>query len=51
VQGGLYFGPGGLGEMSGKARQVDSSAESKELAKAERLWKLSIEMTGVAPKI
>jgi NAD(P)-dependent dehydrogenase (short-subunit alcohol dehydrogenase family) len=51
VQGGQYFGPGGWGEMSGKARHVDSSAESKDPAKAARLWDLSIEMTGVTPRI
>ena len=51
VEGGQYFGPGGRGEMSGPARRVDSSAASKDLARAKRLWDLSIEMTGVDPGI
>ena len=51
VEGGQYFGPGGRMEMTGPARQVDSSDESKDEAKAERLWDLSIEMTGVDPGI
>jgi NAD(P)-dependent dehydrogenase (short-subunit alcohol dehydrogenase family) len=49
VQGGQYFGPSRRGEVAGKAKQVDSSAESKDLEKASRLWDLSIEMTGVDP--
>ncbi|MGB5567171.1 MAG: oxidoreductase [Acidimicrobiia bacterium] len=49
VEGGQYFGPGGRMEMSGPAQQVDSSDESKDEAKATRLWDLSIEMTGVDP--
>jgi NAD(P)-dependent dehydrogenase (short-subunit alcohol dehydrogenase family) len=51
VEGGQYFGPGGRMEMAGPARQVDSSDESKDEAKAQRLWDLSIEMTGVDPGI
>ena len=51
VEGGQYFGPGGRMEMTGPARQVDSSDESKDEAKAERLWDLSIAMTGVDPAI
>lgn len=48
VQGGQYFGPSRR-EISGKAKQVDSSSESKDPEKARRLWDLSIEMTGVDP--
>ena len=51
VQSGQYFGPDGRGEMSGKARQVDSSEASKDPKKAKRLWDLSIELTGVDPGI
>jgi hypothetical protein len=36
-------------EMSGPARQVDSSDASRDPDKAKRLWDLSIEMTGVDP--
>jgi len=49
VEGGQYFGPGGRMEMAGPAQQVDSSDASKDEAKAQRLWDLSIEMTGVDP--
>ncbi len=49
VEGGQYFGPSNWREMSGPARQVDSSDASKDPVKAERLWDLSIEMTGVDP--
>ena len=51
VEGGQYFGPGGRMEMAGPAKQVDSSDESKDEAKARRLWDLSVEMTGVDPGI
>jgi hypothetical protein len=51
VQGGEYFGPTGRNEMSGPAQQVESSSASKDPAKAKRLWDLSIEMTGVNPRI
>lgn len=51
VAGGEYFGPGGRGEMSGPAKQVDSSDASKDLGKAKRLWDLSIAMTGVDPAV
>jgi NAD(P)-dependent dehydrogenase (short-subunit alcohol dehydrogenase family) len=51
VEGGQYFGPGGRGEMAGPAEEVDSSAASKDLGKAARLWELSIEMTGVEPGV
>ena len=49
VEGGQYFGPGGRMEMSGPARQVDSSEASKDRDKAKRLWDLSTEMTGIDP--
>ena len=51
VAGGQYFGPGRFGEVSGPAKQVDSTAKSKDPDLAKRLWDLSIEMTGVDPGI
>lgn len=51
VAGGQYFGPGKFGEISGPAKQVDSSPDSKDLDKAAELWRFSIEMTGVDPAI
>ena len=51
VEGGQYFGPGRFAEVSGPARQVDSTDRSKDPNLAKRLWELSIEMTGVNPGI
>lgn len=51
VEGGQYFGPGKSFETRGPARQVDSTERSKDPELAERLWDLSIEMTGVDPGI
>jgi len=51
VEGGQYFGPRGLGEVAGPAKQVNSTKRSKDPALARRLWDLSIEMTGVDPQI
>ena len=47
VQGGDYFGPDGLSEMWGHPRKVGSTARSKDLADAARLWELSEELTDV----
>lgn len=51
VEGGQYFGPSGVYETKGAAKQVDSSARSKNRDLARRLWDLSIEMTGVDPGV
>ena len=51
VEGGQYFGPSRYQELSGPAKQVDSSKASKDPAMAKRLWDLSMEMTGVDPKL
>ncbi len=51
VDGGQYFGPDGLYQMSGRAQQVDSSRRSKDPVVAGRLWDLSVEMTGVDPGV
>lgn len=47
VQGGDYFGPASLGEMRGHPRKVGSSARSRNLADAARLWELSEVLTDV----
>ena len=49
VEGGQYFGPSKYNETSGTACQVDSIPESKDPERAQRLWNLSIKMTGVDP--
>lgn len=47
VQGGEYFGPDSFGEMWGHPRRVGSTARSKDLADAARLWEVSEELTQV----
>ncbi|UII26330.1 oxidoreductase [Fulvivirga maritima] len=45
---GDYFGPGGLFEARGYPKKVDSNALSKDIEKAQKLWKVSEQMTGVS---
>jgi NAD(P)-dependent dehydrogenase (short-subunit alcohol dehydrogenase family) len=45
--GGDYYGPAGLGEMTGPPKRVGSSARSRDEAAARRLWTVSEELTGV----
>tara|TARA_R110001592_G_scaffold337300_1_gene623620 strand:- start:237822 stop:238736 length:915 start_codon:yes stop_codon:yes gene_type:complete len=49
VQGGDYYGPCKRGETAGPARKVQSIRRSHNKATAQKLWDLSIEMTGVNP--
>ncbi len=49
VEGGQYFGPKGIGEIAGPARQVHSNATSHDPALARHLWDVSVELTGVDP--
>lgn len=41
VQGGQYFGPSGVAELSGNPFRVESNAQSHDLATARRLWAVS----------
>lgn len=43
---GDYYGPHGFREMTGFPVKVDSSARSKDLAAAARLWDVSVKLTG-----
>lgn len=45
--GGGYYGPGGLMEMRGYPKQVQSNERSHDQAVAARLWSVSEELTGV----
>jgi NAD(P)-dependent dehydrogenase (short-subunit alcohol dehydrogenase family) len=45
--GGDYYGPAGLGEMTGPPKRVGSSARSRDETAARRLWTVSEELTGV----
>ncbi|MFM9032885.1 MAG: SDR family NAD(P)-dependent oxidoreductase [Mycobacterium sp.] len=47
VQGGQYYGPDGFREMRGHPVLATSSAQSRDVAVQERLWKVSEELTGV----
>lgn len=47
VKGGAYYGPGGFREQKGFPVRVDSNDLSKNREDAEKLWKLSEEVTGI----
>jgi NAD(P)-dependent dehydrogenase (short-subunit alcohol dehydrogenase family) len=51
VVGGEYYGPAGRAEMSGPPIRVEPSAASRDLDSAQRLWDLSVAMTGVDSKL
>ncbi|MCB1702643.1 MAG: SDR family NAD(P)-dependent oxidoreductase [Pseudomonadales bacterium] len=51
VQGGEYYGPSKRNETAGPAIRVKSNRRSHDDEVAARLWELSIEMTGIDPKI
>lgn len=46
VEGGQFFGPSGRGERSGSVTLVQPSAAARDALLAQRLWQLSVEMTG-----
>ena len=47
VLGGQYYGPDGLAESRGNPELVTSSADSYDLARQQRLWAVSEDLTGV----
>jgi NAD(P)-dependent dehydrogenase (short-subunit alcohol dehydrogenase family) len=49
VEGGDYYGPCKRRETAGPARKVESTRRSHNTETAQKLWDLSIEMTGVNP--
>jgi NAD(P)-dependent dehydrogenase (short-subunit alcohol dehydrogenase family) len=51
IEGGDYIGPRRRGETSGPAVKVQSTSTARDEDLARRLWELSIEMTGVDPRI
>lgn len=51
VVGGAYYGPAKRFETAGPAKRVSSNRASRDTDVADRLWNLSIEMTGVDPGI
>jgi NAD(P)-dependent dehydrogenase (short-subunit alcohol dehydrogenase family) len=48
AEGGQYYGPGGIMEQRGYPVLVQSSGASHNHADAQRLWKVSEELTGVS---
>lgn len=51
VNGGTYYGPAKRRETAGPAVQVRSNRKSRDERLAQRLWDLSVDMTGVDPGI
>ena len=51
VKGGKYYGPGGLFEMRGAAREVASTHRARDPVRAKRLWEVSVQLTGVNPPL
>ena len=51
VVGGEYYGPANRFGTAGPAKKVRSNRASRDIRVAERLWNLSVEMTGVDPGI
>lgn len=47
VKGGDYYGPKGFAQQRGYPKQVESSTQSHDAAKQQRLWAVSRELTGV----
>jgi protochlorophyllide reductase len=47
VVGGDYWGPDGIGEARGHPKRVGSTAASRNMADARRLWDVSEQLTGV----
>ena len=47
VEGGDYTGPSKRGETAGPAKKVESTTRARDAQLAERLWDLSVELTGV----
>ncbi|MEM6767220.1 MAG: hypothetical protein AAF824_11415 [Bacteroidota bacterium] len=47
INGGEFLGPDGFQQTRGYPTIVDSDADAKNIEVAERLWKVSEEMTGV----
>jgi NAD(P)-dependent dehydrogenase (short-subunit alcohol dehydrogenase family) len=51
VAGGDYYGPQGLGEMSGKSGKASSTRTARDPQAAAELWQRSIALSGVDPGI
>lgn len=51
VTGGKYYGPANFGGWSGPATEASRSYRARDEQLAEKLWDLSVEMTGTNPAI
>jgi NAD(P)-dependent dehydrogenase (short-subunit alcohol dehydrogenase family) len=47
VRGGEFYGPGGLGGMTGHPKRTKAMPQAYDRRAAEQLWKISVEQTGV----
>ena len=47
VRGGEYFGPGGIGGITGHPKRTKAMPHAYDRRVAERLWQISVEQTGI----
>jgi NAD(P)-dependent dehydrogenase (short-subunit alcohol dehydrogenase family) len=47
VRGGEFYGPGGIGGITGHPKRTKAMPQAYDRRAAERLWQISIEQTGV----
>jgi NAD(P)-dependent dehydrogenase (short-subunit alcohol dehydrogenase family) len=47
VRGGEFYGPGGLGGITGHPKRTKAMPQAYDRRAAERLWQISVEQTGV----
>ncbi len=51
VSSGDYFGPQGLADMRGRSGPARRTAQATDPTLAKRLWDVSVEMTGIDPRV
>src|SRR5215468_1552698 len=51
VKPGAYYGPISFGGVRGVSGEASRSAQAQDLALAQRLWDVSIAMTGIDPDL
>ena len=49
MRGGSYFGPGFPGQAYGPPKEVSVLDHAADVATGQRLWDLSVELTGADP--
>jgi NAD(P)-dependent dehydrogenase (short-subunit alcohol dehydrogenase family) len=51
VEGGAYYGPGGLMNMRGSPAEQEPTTDARDPETAAKLWEVSEELTGVRPAV